>query len=224
MGLLRTWLQVAPTDSLRARIESLRASLVRVGWLLVAAGCFFGWATASALLSIEIHEGRINIVVAVALLVAVPFCLLIAGLLGWLWSLRPSGIDAKQRLTDLLPSIGFGRLALRFLPLAVRRDVEVVIGRFTAHGRLYGQVERGQLLLWSQVMGTAFGVGALVATLAFVVFTDLAFGWSTTLDVSASAVHGWARVLAAPWASIWPAANPSLELVEATRVAGGLFS
>ena len=217
IGLLRTWLQVAPTDSLRARIKSLRVSLVRVSWLLVAAGFCFGWATASALLSIKIHEGRINIVVAVALLVVVPFCLFIAGLLGWLWSLRPSGTGATRSLTELLRSIGFGRLALRFLPPSVRQDVEVVIGRFTAHGRLYGRVERGQLLLWSQAVGTAFGVGALVATLAFVVFTDLAFGWSTTLDVSASAVHRWTRVLAAPWASIWPAANPSLELVEATR-------
>jgi len=66
-------------------------------------------------------------------------------------------------------------------------------------------------------VGTAFGVGALVATLAFVVFTDLAFGWSTTLDVSASAVHRCVGFFAAPWASIWPAANPPLELVEATR-------
>jgi hypothetical protein len=217
MGLLRTWLQVAPTDPLRARIKSLRASLVRVGWLLIVAGFLFGWATASALLSIEVSEGRINIVVAVALLVLVPFCLFIAGLLGWLWSLRPSGIGATRSLKELLRSIGFGRLVLRFLPLSVRQDVEVVIGRFTAHGRLYGRVERGQLLLWAQAMGTAFGVGALVATLAFVAFTDLAFGWSTTLDVSASAVHRWVRFLAAPWASLWPAANPSLELVEATR-------
>jgi hypothetical protein len=217
MELLRTWLRVAPTEPLRARIESLRASLSRVLWLLVASGLFFGWATASALLSIKIHEGRINILVAIVFLVVVPFCLFVAGFLGWLWSLRPSGTGVTRSLTELLRGIGFGRLALRLLPLSVRRDVEVVIGRFTAHGRLYGRVERGQLLLWSQAMGTAFGIGALVATLAFVVFTDLAFGWSTTLDVSASAVYRWVRFIAAPWAAIWPAANPSLELVEATR-------
>ncbi len=217
LELLRTWLRQAPTTALRGRIEGVRTSLSWLRGLLIVAGLFFGWATAAALLTINTHEGRINIVVAVSILVAIPLGLLVAALLGWLWSMRPFGTDTSRSLTDLLRNAGFGRLVMRFLPQSAREDVEIVIGRFTARERLYRRVERGNLLLWSQSMGLAFGLGSLAATLVFVVFTDLAFGWSTTLDVSANQVHRWVRLLAAPWASIWPDANPSLELVEATR-------
>lgn len=217
LGLLRLWLQDAPTSTLQVRIKAIRSSLAGLNWLLITGGLFFGWATTSALLSIKLHDDRINVVLVVTLLVIVPFGLLVAGLLGWLWSLRGFAASPTRSLTEILRSMGLGRLVLRMLSPSVRQDVEVVIGRFTAHGRLYSRVERGQLLLWSQTMGLAFAAGALVATLAFVVFTDLAFGWSTTLDISASDVHRWVHRLAAPWAAIWPDANPSLDLVETTR-------
>src|SRR5690606_32121217 len=55
------------------------------------------------------------------------------------------------------------------------------------------------------------------ATGIFVVFTDLAFGWSTTLDVEPERVHRLVTAIARPWAGLWPEASPSLALVEATR-------
>jgi len=68
-----------------------------------------------------------------------------------------------------------------------------------------------------QILGLGFGLGALAATLSFVVFTDLAFGWSSTLEIRAEPVHAIVRALASPWAWLWPEASPTLELVESTR-------
>ena len=42
---------------------------------------------------------------------------------------------------------------------ALLDDVELVMGQMTAHGRLYGRVERRQLLRWSHVIGFGFALG-----------------------------------------------------------------
>lgn len=71
--------------------------------------------------------------------------------------------------------------------------------------------------------GLLFGITGLVTLLVLVVVQDLAFGWSTTLDASAAGYHQVLRALATPWQTLWPAAVPDLDLVEATRFfrAGG---
>jgi len=60
-------------------------------------------------------------------------------------------------------------------------------------------------------------VGALLALVAQVIFTDLAFGWSTTIEMAAGSVHAACRWLAWPWSGWLPGAAPDLALVEASR-------
>ena len=78
-------------------------------------------------------------------------------------------------------------------------------------------MRRWLLARWSHLCATAFFAAVLSTALALVVFTDLAFGWSTTLEVSASRIHDLARALALPWRAALPEAVPSLELVEVSR-------
>lgn len=65
--------------------------------------------------------------------------------------------------------------------------------------------------------GVSFAVTGVLTLLLMVVVQDLAFGWSTTLDTGASGYHQLLTTLAAPWATLWPAAVPDLALIEATR-------
>ncbi|MBJ6136281.1 DUF2868 domain-containing protein [Marinobacter litoralis] len=65
--------------------------------------------------------------------------------------------------------------------------------------------------------GVAFALTGLLTLLVLLVIQDLAFGWSTTLDTAAGSYHRLIQTIAAPWSMLWPAAVPSLELVEATR-------
>ncbi len=217
--LLAVWLEAAPSLELRARIARVRASLSLLRGLLAFAGVFLGWAAAATLLRFEVHAGRINIVLCVALLVVLPFAMLGLGCVGALWSRRGGADDRDREGTSGggWRRIALARLAMSLLSESVRRDVEILLGRLTAHSRLYAGVQRAQLFVWSQWIGLAFAGGALVATLTFVVFTDLAFGWSTTLDVEAANVHPIVSILSAPWAAVWPEASPSLDLVESTR-------
>lgn len=65
--------------------------------------------------------------------------------------------------------------------------------------------------------GSLFGLCGLATLLVLLVVQDLAFGWSTTLDTAADSYHKLIQWFAIPWQTLWPAAVPSLELVEATR-------
>lgn len=69
----------------------------------------------------------------------------------------------------------------------------------------------------AQLGGLCFALAGLVTLLVMVVLQDLAFGWSTTLETSASRYHSLIAAIATPWAWLWPAAAPDLALVEATR-------
>ena len=65
----------------------------------------------------------------------------------------------------------------------------------------------------SQMLALAFSIGLLVALLGVVVTHDIAFAWSTTLDLSAVQFHRFVTWIALPWREWLPQAVPSLELV-----------
>lgn len=211
--LLRHWVASAPNPRIRERARRIRSALGLVRSFLAAAGVFFGWAMAAALLQVEVHAGRVNIVLCVTLLVAVPGVMLGAALVG----LAVAQIRDRPASPLAWREWALARGALRLLSQSVREDVERVLGRAARSDRLLADLRRAQLFAWSQWLGLGFAVGALVAALLHVVFTDLAFGWSTTLDIDATFVHGLVEGLSKPWAALWPEASPSFDLVESTR-------
>ncbi len=183
---------------------------------LVLAGLFFGATAAWGALSFQ-PQGRINVVAVLALLVLLPTLLLVFALLNAL----------PARLRRALPLIGAeregggllqpARWALRALPQSARESLDAVFARGVSVERLAAPIQRWLLLSASQGAAVAFQVGALSAAIALVVFSDLSFGWSTTLRVEPATAHGIASALATPWAALWPDAVPSLALVEQTR-------
>lgn len=84
-------------------------------------------------------------------------------------------------------------------------------------GSSAGAFSRWQLVAFSQWLALGFFAGVLAVALSLVTFTDLAFGWSTTLQIGTARVEGWVEALAAPWAGWFPAAAPDGALVEASR-------
>lgn len=62
-----------------------------------------------------------------------------------------------------------------------------------------------------------FSIGMLIAFLLYLLMTDLAFGWSSTLDLGSGVLHRITSMLAWPWSTLWPAAVPSVALIEQTH-------
>lgn len=117
----------------------------------------------------------------------------------------------------LLVSLGISAVLPGGPHRALRRFLSKKSQTARAASRALGRAESWAALGLAQLFGLAFNAGVLGASLATVTFTDLAFSWSTTLELSVDQVHALTSALAAPWSAFWPAAVPSRELVETTQ-------
>jgi len=62
-----------------------------------------------------------------------------------------------------------------------------------------------------------FGMGLLVALVLTIISKDIAFAWSSTLEINAVTFQQTLAYLATPWQAIFPSAVPTLELVEVSH-------
>ncbi|MEM7411505.1 MAG: DUF2868 domain-containing protein [Myxococcota bacterium] len=211
-----------PTAGERAqRAErTLRALLIGVG----------GALGVGAALAFFRYDGThpVNVVQVLAFFVALQAVLLIGTAILALpetWRSRVPGLAAVQDVLRLASPGRWQPALRRALPAAQRDALERASGLARRHQRLYGDVQKWSLLALSQWFALSFHAAAWATAAALVTFSDLAFGWSTTLDVSVAEVHRIADALARPWSTLWPEAVPSLALVEQTqyfRGQGGL--
>lgn len=216
---IRAWLErVRPADPDSTGARAARA-LRGLGVLATGIGLLLGAGTATALFW---YDGThpVNVVQLLGFFVGLQLLLLLGTAILCLperWRRRLPGLDVAK---DVLALISPGRLVgvlRRVLPAGQREAVTRFSALSGRHRRLYGDVEKWLWLSTSQRFGVALHAGALATALALVAFTDLAFGWSTTLAVDARALQRVTNALSWPWASFWPDAVPSAELIGATQ-------
>ena len=70
------------------------------------------------------------------------------------------------------------------------------------------------ILKRSQLLALSFSFGLLFALLFIVATKDIAFAWSTTINIEPKAFYNFLNAVAYPWRELFPWAVPSLELVE----------
>ncbi|HUF72343.1 MAG TPA: DUF2868 domain-containing protein, partial [Gammaproteobacteria bacterium] len=63
----------------------------------------------------------------------------------------------------------------------------------------------------------AFNAGVIATAAMLIAFTDIAFGWSTTLSVDTGTASRIFRGIAAPWAGLLPGSVPDAALVERSQ-------
>ncbi|MDF1552343.1 MAG: DUF2868 domain-containing protein [Deferrisomatales bacterium] len=214
---LLAWLNELPEPpGFGRRVAAVQGA---VNGLLALAGLLVGWAAARVLLH---YDGTqpVNVIHALAVFVGLQL-LLVAALGVTLLPQRVArwvpGLRSLQEALGVLSPGRLRRLGERFLPQEVRRLMDAALGRGSAHQRLFGRMQKWALVTSAQGFAVAFNLGALAGCLYLVAFSDLAFAWSTTLNIQAIHLHGLTRALAAPWSWLLPQAEPSLALIEATR-------
>ncbi|MCA8952180.1 MAG: DUF2868 domain-containing protein, partial [Planctomycetes bacterium] len=175
--------------------------------LLTLAGLAFGAGAAPARLADDggktvdvLGCGAFFLLMQIALLVALVVFVLRAG--------RGAGPGLLHR--------PIAWLAQRFAGSGRGPDLAAMLRLLHARRGLYSDVERWTLFALAQRFGLAFNIGALLSALHAIVFTDLLFGWSTTLALEADTVHAIARALALPW-SFLPSAVVDLDVVRASQ-------
>jgi hypothetical protein len=65
-----------------------------------------------------------------------------------------------------------------------------------------------------QLLSLLFSIGLILSLLTLIVVKDIAFGWSSTLQVSSSEFQSLLSSIGILWEGFFPSAIPSLELVE----------
>ena len=200
------WAELPRDDSVAIgeRVETLRgiatAALFALGLVMGAAlaGVAFGYR----------GQYPVNLFALLGVLVGIPLVLMLITVL--LLPGRVPGFEAAHRA---MSGLNLGRWVGVWLDRVAAMDV------FTA---LPGSGKpapfaRWQLLVFTQWLTVGYFVGVISVAWLLVVFTDLAFGWSTTLEAHAGVVHGWFAALATPWSAWVGIAVPDLALVEASR-------
>ncbi len=150
-------------------------------------GLIAGFSLVAGLLEFQTF-GRINLLWFLALAVAAP-------LFFWLFGLIVAAGSGSFPLLSLVE---------HRMPQWMNNPTLVTLLRQTA-------------VVLSQQVSLLFAVGMLLAMLLYLLVTDLAFGWSSTLDISPRSLHNLVALLSWPWSEFWPEAVPTLSLVEQTR-------
>ncbi len=73
------------------------------------------------------------------------------------------------------------------------------------------------VIVRSQWIALSFSLGLIAALLLLITTKDIAFSWSTTLDIDAKTFHNIVNWIALPWKEWLPSAVPSLDLIEQSR-------
>lgn len=210
---IRTWLH----EINHSPADKKGAQGVRVYHLLclalIVTGLITGWALASAVLFYDGNQ-PINIVNALVVLVLPQILLLFL----WLLAAMPWRLPLLNNIRASFAMLNPGRLAGQVAALFSGSD-----GR--GLGELWSPDNAATLApsarwlfsLWSQLFAVSFNLGILASAFFLVSSSDLAFVWSTTLNISSEAFHRFLTILAAPWAGFIPDAVPGAELVAKSR-------
>jgi hypothetical protein len=218
--LLERWLerlrepeaaQAYPGRTVEAVLRGMRTALVIAGLVL-------GWSAATAVLR---YTGSEPVNVWDFLLAFVGLQLLLFALLlaSFFLPVAALGTPLLGLFRGLVAAI-YPRIAARLLRSTGDRLAawRASWHRLRSRRSLYHHVEPWILLGLTQAFGAAFNVGALLGCLRLIVFSDIAFSWSTTLiRLDVTRFHSLVHALAAPFAWLWPDADPSAALVAATR-------
>jgi len=153
----------------------------------------------------------VNVVRLLALLVLPQVVLVALTLL-----MMPPRVPGLKLVQDALATLNPGSIAAAIVRRVARdlEDLPQLSGAGRPASRRYA---KWQLLAWSQAAAVAFNAAALATAFLLITFTDLAFGWSTTLAIDASLVARIVEIIAWPWREIFPDAVPGLPLIEQSR-------
>jgi hypothetical protein len=182
--------------------DNISSYLYSVTFTLVVIAFILGLLSGITLLSYSGQE-PVNVVYFIAIVIFLPLFTMMLSLISMF-----RANSAQSLLVHLSPSYWMEKI-LKLFPNKVHKDIR--------------DIKINPLLLnWivirrSQCIALFFSIGILLALLAVVITQDVAFAWSTTLQITPEMFYGFLNSLALPWRDFVPSAVPSLELIEKSQ-------
>ncbi len=169
---------------------------------LVIIAFFLGFFSGIGLLSYSGHE-PVNVIYFMAMVVLLPLVTMTLTLFSMFRA------NASQSLLVHISPAFWMEKMLWFLPKNVQSSLQEL--------KINPLLSNWLIIKRSQLLALIFSLGLLVALLGMVVTKDIAFAWSTTLQISPKEFHGVLYTLAFAWRDIFPWAVPSVELIEQSQ-------
>ncbi len=182
--------------------DTFSTHLYAVTLILVSIAFFLGFFSGVGLLSYSGHE-PVNVIYFMAMVVLLPLVTMTLTLFSMFRA------NASQSLLVHISPAFWMEKMLRLLPKNVQSPLQEL--------KINPQLGNWLIIKRSQLLALTFSLGLLVALLGMVITKDIAFAWSTTLQVSPSEFHSLLHTLAFAWRDIFPWAVPSVDLIEQSQ-------
>lgn len=215
-GQVSYWLsKLVTSDDRKLAAEIISGHrLIRIGISLLA--ILLGWVTIMGLFQYD-GQNRVNLVYLVVVLVGLQLCLTGLTLIAMLPQSITRWLPGFSSFQQLLRWFSPGRLQKifsRFMPVTEREGIIQLLGR---HQQVYAGVGKWQVFSWSQLFGMVFNLAALITVFVLIATRDIAFGWSSTLDIAPASILAVTNFLSWPWHAWLPVAVPDLQLIEVSH-------
>lgn len=196
---LKLWVVThMPTLKKPSLYEIFSDYLYTVALSLGLLGFMLGLLSGIALLQYS-GQAPVNVVYFIAIVIALPFLTMILSSLSMLKANKSQSV-----LVHLSPAFWMEKI-VKLLPKKWQLDLdEIQINPLLANWIV---IKR------SQTISLFFSLGLLLALMLMVVTQDIAFAWSTTLDIKPDVFHSFLQTLSIPWQWYVPSAVPSQELI-----------
>jgi len=179
--------------------DTILEYLYKITFVLVLISFVAGFFSGSMLLSYSGKE-PVNIIYFLAMVVVLPLFTMLITLFSMLQANKKHDIWVDISSTLWLEKI------LSILPNQKNVKMDIL-------------TKNPLLLNWtiikrSQLLALFFSLGLLLSLFFVIVTKDIAFSWSSTLNVNAKEFYDFIYTLSFPWRAYLPSAVPSVELIE----------
>lgn len=206
---LREWYDAFMPEGIRESAARM-AALLRLAAIIVGGIAFFTGLGAAGYLFRYDGTVPVNVLPVLVFFALLPLLMLLASALSGLLLRSGTGRIPVFFWWMEWPFRTLLRKADRDLPEGMRRNLSET---WLVHSTPAGHYFRRNL----QLAGVAYIFGALLWVLFHVATTDLAFAWSSTLEMRGETLYSITNVISAPWRDLVPAAVVDAGTVEATR-------
>ncbi len=220
--LIKNWLETRSEKSDNKQLPGglFHSTLTILKWAISILGALSGMGLALSLLQYDGKE-PINIAYYVGLLIVLQFIIFIVLLTFGMWHKFAARFFTSlwwDHLSRLLLSLKPGmNKATERTPSELRERMYALCGQLRIHQSIYGNLFLLMLSPITLLFGLFFNIAALLVTLVKLFFTDLAFGWQSTL-LSPEQVHRVAEIIAMPWSWMKGIGLPTPEQVENSHI------
>ncbi len=219
--LFLSWLKRVQTSGHPSPGQLFETGYRWLGRFLLLLGLFAGGGAAASVLSYD-GSKPVNVVNFLAVIIGVQLITIFFFLLFLLPKFIKKYIPGSGEFYNFIRELSylFSRLMVKLfehLPSHHLNKLWADLQRLKVKQKLYSSVEKWLAVSLTQRFGLAFNIGALATCLYLITFSDLAFAWNTTLNISTKAFHKAVQTVALPWSAIFPEDVPSLQLVQASR-------